>query len=183
MSNTSIKFSVEFGKSTISLCDNTGKYHIVKNKTGWGRPNISLKTVKRTEIHIYMPNETEPLIYFPDTSVLPSDSFDKIDISSSEFDLEKFPPGSYKIDYLVYYGDDSKLKHSGCVFLNEYNIKCCIDKKKVEIDLFDTSSDKAKKLIEHETLLTNSRLAFELGRFKDVNKILKYLDHQCHCTC
>ena len=176
---TEIKFSVKFVKDVIHLFDNTGKYHITKNKTGWGVPNVKLSDA-RAEVHIYEPGESEePLIFIPPVDSIPSDEGLGVEIAPEDFGKMHFSSGVYKIDYLVYHGDKEELIYSTCNFLYTERIKCCIDKKKLEIDLSDVQSETAKKIIESEALLSNSKLAFELGRYKDANKILNYLDHKC----
>jgi hypothetical protein len=183
MRSTTLKFSVSFKESSLFFSDQTEKYNISRNKTGWGRPNTELSSVNKTEIHLYLPSSTTPIVYYPAVESLPSVSCDPVEITAKDFGLEIFEPGVYRVDYVVYHSNLDVPISLSKSFFHIGSLQCCIDKKKLSIDFTDTESKVAREVIEGETLISNANKAFELCRYDDVNKILNYLRHKCDCNC
>ena len=183
MRSTTLKFSVSFKENSLSFSDQTEKYNISRNKTGWGRPNTELSSVNKTEIHLYLPTSTTPIVYYPAATSLPSASCDPVEITAKDFGVESFGPGVYRVDYVVYHSGLDVPISSSRSFFYIGSLQCCIDKKKLSIDFTDTESKVAKEVIEGETLISNAKKAFELCRYDDVDRILNYLYHKCDRNC
>jgi hypothetical protein len=184
MAKVNIKFSVQFKNKAMFLFDETGKYKFPDNKNGWGKATIDYSEVTQSLINIFLP-ESETPKSVDVTGKIPSATVDGVEITPSQIGLEKFPSGVYRIDYIVYSEKDGQAgtTYKTEIFLNIEDIKCCIEKSKLEVDLTDVKSEKAQKVIEAQALLENAIFAYEHCRYSDVNKIVKYLELQCKCKC
>jgi len=182
MANTVLQIKVEAGKDFFHFYDVTGQYDKKDNKSGWGSPNDKVSDVVSSSVRIFIPGATEFSGEVSMTGYLPNPDCVGFELIPADVNLETFPPGVYRFEYIVNLQNGLTLAQSCYVFFWQ-PLKCCIEKKKMKTDLNDASSDLAKKVIELETLLENAKWCACAGRMDCAQEISDYIWTNCGCCC
>jgi len=175
-----LNFNVEPGKDFFHVFDRTGKYG-KKNKCGWGKPNTKLEEVKGAILKIFLPGkETYSSVnVFP---YIPNDSCVGYEILPSHLGLETFPPGVYNFSLEIELHTGVIIAEDCFIFYYE-PLECCISKKRMQTNLTDVTSDKAKKVIELDNLLKNAKRCACSGKKDCAQEISDYIWTNCGCCC
>jgi len=178
-----LELDIVAGKSSIYVFDNTGKYKVKKNECGWGSPNFRVSDISRAEVTFYIPCVDDPVVIDVYPS-MPNDQCIGFEVLAEDLGLEEITSGLWKVEYRAYYtpsdAPEQTLSASVCKLLDDV-VRCCIDSRKKNINVYDVSSEENKKTLELDHLLETARWAACKGDIDGAQKIMKYLNLQCDC--
>ncbi len=180
MADTVVKFNVEAGKDFFYVYDNTGSYG-KKNKTGWGSPNDKISDVTSAKVRIYLPGE-ETYTEVDVLPNLPNTDCVGLEILPEDIGIEEFPPGVFKFEYVITLFNGLTLSQTCYIFFYQ-PLECCITKRKMQTNLNDASSDKAKNVLELEALLDNAKWCACSGKMDCAQEISDFIWTNCGCCC
>lgn len=175
-----ININIEPTKAGFTFCDNTAKFSS-SNPTGWKPGDWSITNVTSATIKLTDPNGVSSSILVAN---MPSLNCVCRELIPSEFGLDEFISGKYKIDYTIALSTSpigatvivtsTSLYHLG-------KVRCCIEAKKKSI--CDYKTDEAKEIFFMDSLFDAVGLAVCKGEETYANNILTYLNNKCNCKC
>lgn len=184
MSGVKPKIRIEENKDSIYLFDMTGKFAEKCNKEGWGTPNQLLNTATAAEFQIYPPKATAPIIVnvFPD---FPTDLNMGYELVPQDLGRTKFESGLWRFDFFVriFNSLGETLLPVSCTMLFTKDVKCCIDKSSIEVNIDNYESKEVAESNALQHLFSAAVDAACLGKVKEVEKIIDHLYSKCKCNC
>ena len=175
-----LKISVQENCDSIYVYDQTGKYDKDCNLTGWGSPNQNISDATTAEIHVYPPGMETPIVLdlYAD---FPNDQNWGYEILPSDLGMEKFVSGIWRFDYQVRV--NGELLFISCHKLLVEDLKCCLEKKRIEIN---TENFESKEVVEVNSifaLFESAEANACQGKIDESEKIIKTLYNKCNCSC
>jgi len=175
-----LNISVQENCDSLYFFDRTGKYDEVCNPTGWCPPNETIATDATAELQIYLPKTEVPIILSLPGD-FPSMDNEGFEILPEDLELEKFVSGVWRFDYFV--RNNGVLLTASCSKLLVEDIKCCINGKKVEVDVSNFDSKEVKEFNEVYNLFKGAISASKNGKIDKADKIIDHLYKRCKCKC
>lgn len=179
-----LKIVVEENKNDLYFFDMTGSYNEKCNKTGWGSPNWKLTNATSAKVHVYPPKQTIPVIIdlFSD---FPNDKNVGYEILPADLSMQKITSGVWRFDYYVTVATEQgeTLLAVSCQKLLTKDVKCCIDKSTLSVNIENYESPEVMKSNSLQLLFQSAEDNACLGNVKEAQKIIDYLYTKCKCGC
>lgn len=178
------KIKVQEKKDLVYFFDMTGSYTEKCNKNGWGYPNQLLKDATSAEIQIYPPKQDTPIVLniYPD---FPNDKNMGYEILPVDLSRTKFESGLWRFDYFIriFNSAGETLIPTSCTMLFTKDVKCCIDKSSIEVNVDNYNSKEVAESNAMQAMFTAAVDAACLGKLKEAQKLIDYLYSKCKCNC
>lgn len=175
-----IRFNIEFGKSSLVVYDTTCIYDACSNEGGYGTPNKAVADAVSATLEITIPGEDTPVIIniYP---YLPNSNGTGYEITYDDLNLSTFPPGEWKMKYVITFSDES-ISSVENWFLNTCPIDCCLAErvKKIDIKCGGEYDEETFRLI---SLLEGAVANHSYCDYDKAHKIALDVYNRCQCGC